>query len=218
MYGITLELGKEQRQAPAFTVEHLKNCISKLDLSTATGLRDRAILLMGFAGAFRRSELVALNLEHLNFQDDAVVIRIVRSKTNQTGAAENKALFYAENPLFCPITACHDWVKQLRGRQKGPLFVSIQRGRSPGMGLPTERRLSDKSVNTLVGKHLGKTARDEPYTAHSFRSSFITTAKLAGQSNGYIRNQTNHMTDASLSRYTRLTDVIAYNAAKALGL
>lgn len=218
LQGITLVLGKEQRQAPAFSVEHLKSCISGLDLGTPTGMRDRAILLMGFAGAFRRSELVALNIEQLRFRVDVLIIHMGRSKTNQAGKAEEKALFHAEDPLYCPITAYEQWLTQLDGRQTGPVFVSMKRGRTPGSGLPSEQRLSAQSINLLVGKHLGEAAPGQPYTAHSFRSSFITTAKLAGQSNDFIRNQTNHKTDAILSRYTRLTDVVAYNAGKALGL
>jgi site-specific recombinase XerC len=214
MAGITMDLGVEQRQAPAFTVEHLKSCVSKLELATTTGLRDRAILLMGFAGAFRRCELVALNLEHLKLQGEALVVSIEQSN----GEVEEKALFYAKNPLFCPISAYREWVGQLRGRRKGPLFVSIQRGCTPGTGLPTKRRLSGNSINTLVGKHLGKKAPGKPYTVHSLRTSFVTAAKLAGQNNDQIRSQTHHKADSSISRCTRLSHLPAFNAASALGL
>lgn len=218
MQGIAIELGTTQKQAPAFSVDHLKACIQKLDLSTAAGLRDRALLLMGFTGAFRRSELVAIDLEHLVLGPEELMIKMGRTKTNQTGAAQEKAFFYAQEALYCPIRACQDWMRQLGGRTTGPLFVSIARGRAAGQGTPTSQRLSTNSVNTLVGRHLGCDSTGQSYTAHSFRSSFITTAKLAGQSNDFIKNQTKQKTDAILSRYTRLTDVKAYNAGKALGL
>ena len=218
MQGIALDLGTEQKQAPAFSVDHLKSCIQKLDLTTPSGLRDRALLLLGFTGAFRRSELVAIDLEHLILGPEELIIRLGRTKTNQTGAAQEKAFFYAENTLYCPIRACQDWVGQLGGRTTGPLFVSIARGRAGSRGTPTLQRLSTNSVNTLVGRHLGCDSTGQRYTAHSFRSSFITTAKLAGQSNDFIKNQTKQKTDAILSRYTRLTDVKAYNAGRALGL
>jgi site-specific recombinase XerD len=218
MQGIALDLGTKQKQAPAFSVDYLKSCIQKLDLSTTAGLRDRALLLLGFTGAFRRSELVAIDLEQIEVDSQGMLIRLGRTKTNQTGAAEEKAFFYSENALFCPIRAYQDWLRQLGGRTTGPLFVRIARSRVAGMGTPTTQRLSDKSVNTLVGQHLGSDSNGQRYTAHSFRSSFITTAKLAGQSNDFIRNQTNHKTDAILARYTRLTDKVAYNAGKALGL
>ena len=218
MQGIALTLGTTQKQAPAFSVDHLKACIQALDLSTAAGLRDRALLLLGFAGAFRRSELVAIDLEHLELGPQILVIRLGRTKTNQTGAAEEKAFIYAQEALYCPIRACQDWMGQLGGRTTGPLFVGLARGSVAGGGTPTTQRLSTNSVNTLVGRHLGSNDKGQRYTAHSFRSSFITTAKLAGQSNDFIRNQTKHKTDAILARYTRLEDVKAYNAVKALGL
>jgi len=216
--GIAKKVGKKQRQAPAFTVEHLEKCIAQLNLATAPGLRDRAILLMGFAGAFRRSELAALNIEDLKYDGEVLIIRIGRSKTNQNGTVEEKALFHPQNPLFCPITAYKEWLEQLDGRLEGPVFVSISRGRTPGTGLPTIKRLSARSVNVLVHKHLGEFAENVPYTAHSLRASFITTAKLAGQNHDFIRNQTNHKSDLSITRYASPTSAVKGNAAKALGL
>lgn len=215
--GVAKALGKKQKQAPAFTVEHLKSCIEQLDLSTPNGVRDRALLLLGFAGAFRRSELVGVNIEHLKIRGNTLFISMGRTKTNQEKEAQEKAFFLAENPLFCPIRAYQDWAAQL-GRKKGPLFVSIRRGSKAGAGVPTTKRLSTNSVNTLVGRHLGEFEEGVPYTAHSFRSSFITAARLAGQSNEYIKNQTNHKSDLMLQRYTRLTNVETHNAGRAIGL
>ena len=212
MKGVSRELGKRQKQAPAFTVAYLKNVIKALDLETAAGIRDRALLLLGFAGAFRRSELVALDLEQVELMDAALVLHLGRSKTNQTGEVEDKAVFYAANPLFCPVRAFQDW-QRLLGRTAGPVFVSLRKGKTAGDAVPTEKRLSDVRVNRLVKQHLG-----EEYSAHSLRASFITVAKLNGQSNEFIKNQTKQKTDEMISRYTRLTNVIAYNAAQSLGL
>jgi site-specific recombinase XerD len=212
MKGISRELGKRQKQAPAFTVAYLKTVIKTLDLETAAGIRDRALLLLGFAGAFRRSELVALDLEQVELKDAALVLHLGKSKTNQTGETEDKAVFYAANPLFCPVRAFQDW-QRLLGRTSGPVFVSLRKGKTAGDAVPTDKRLSDVRVNRLVKQHLG-----EEYSAHSLRASFITTAKLNGQSNEFIKNQTKQKTDEMISRYTRLSDVIAYNAAQALGL
>lgn len=216
--GIAEKVGKKQRQAPAFTVEYLKDCIAQLKLDTTSGLRDRAILLMGFAGAFRRSELVALNIEDLKYNGEVIIIRIGRNKTNQNGTGEEKVLVHAQNPLFCPITAYKEWLEQLDGRLQGPVFVSISRGRTPGTGLPTIKRLSARSVNVLVHKHMGEFAENVPYTAHSLRASFIIAAKLAGQNHDFIRNQTNHKSDLSINRYASPTAAVKGNAAKALGL
>ncbi|MGI4872686.1 MAG: tyrosine-type recombinase/integrase [Janthinobacterium lividum] len=211
--GITLSVGKRQKRAPAFTAAHLKSVIRQLDLSTVAGLRDRALLLLGYAGAFRRSELVALNLEDLELTDQALVMHLRRSKTNQAGELEQKAVFYAANPLFCPIRAYQAWVAQLGGRLSGPLFVSLQRGVQAGASTPTLRRLSDKSVNNLVRQHLGG-----QYTAHSFRASFVTVSKLNGVDDTHVMNQTKHKTSEMIRRYTRLSDVVEHNAAQNIDL
>ncbi|TDN39854.1 hypothetical protein E4631_23245 [Hymenobacter sp. UV11] len=210
--GVARVVGKRQKQAPAFSVDDLKTAIKSLDLESAAGIRDRALLLLGFAGAFRRSELVALDLEQIELTDAALVLHMARSKTNQTGEVEDKAVFYAGNPLFCPVRAFQDWHKLL-GRTSGPVFVSLVRGKTAGDAAPTTNRLSDVRVNRLVKLHLG-----EKYSAHSLRASFITTAKLNGQSNEFIKNQTKQKTDVMISRYSRLGDVIKYNAAYSLGL
>ena len=196
---------------------HLKRAIDRLELSRPDGLRARALLLLGFTGAFRRSELVDINLEHVEIVHDAadevLVITLPKSKANQAGEAEQKVIFYAENPFYCPIEAYKAWVALLGSRTQGPLFVSLKRGRPGEPGKPTEKRLADRRVNLLVKEHLGA-----KYSAHSLRVSFITTAKLAGQSNDFIKNQTKQKTDAMISRYTRLDDIIKYNAGRSLGL
>lgn len=215
--GVSLVVGKKQKQAPAFSVPHLKRAIDALDLTHPEGLRARALLLLGFAGAFRRSELVGLNLEHLHMEhdvaDEVLVVDLSTSKTNQAGAVEQKAIFYAENPAYCPVRAYLAWRAVLGGRIEGPLFVSLLRGRPGQPGKPSGKRLADRRVNLLVKEHLGA-----KYSAHSLRVSFITTARLAGQPNDFIKNQTGQKTDAMISRYTRLNDVIKYNAGRALGL
>jgi site-specific recombinase XerD len=220
--GITRTLGKRQKQAPAFTVEELKECIRRLDVKTMSGLRDRALLLLGFAGAFRRSELVALNVEHLEFTERALIVHLPKSKTNQTGDIEDKAVFYAPNADFCPVRCVRAWVQQLE-RMNGPLFVSLRRGRVKGGARPTQQRLSPLRVNLLVQQHLNYDSdrlqiQGRLYSAHSLRVSFITIAVVKGQSNRAIKNQTKQKTDAMIDRYSRLDDIVTYNAAQSLGL
>ena len=212
MEGITRILGKRQDQALAFTVEELKQAIRRLNLEASAGLRDRALLLLGFAGAFRRSELGDLNLEQLEFTERALLVHLAKSKTNQYGAVEDKAVFYAPNADFCPVRCLRAWLNLL-GRTTGPLFVQIPRAAPGQMATPSEKRLSDISINKLVQKHLGPS-----YSAHSLRVSFVTVAVLNGQSHKAIKNQTKHKTDTMIERYTQLNDVVAYNAAQALGL
>jgi len=210
--GVARVHGKRQRQAPAFSVAELKQAIRGLDLTTPTGLRDRALLLLGFAGAFRRSELVALNVEDVELTRLALVIHLRRSKTNQYGEEEDKAVFYAPSADYCPVRAVQDWLVVLN-RSIGPLFTRMSRGTSRRPAQPGSARLSDQSVNDLVQRHLGS-----GYTAHSLRASFVTVAVEAGQSNKAIKNQTKQKTDAMIERYARLDDVKRFNAAQYLGL
>ncbi|QNP54355.1 tyrosine-type recombinase/integrase (plasmid) [Hymenobacter qilianensis] len=210
--GIGRVLGKRQRQAPAFTVAELKQAVRAMNLTTPTGLRDRALLLLGFAGAFRRSELVALNVEDVELTRQALLIHLQRSKTNQYGEAEDKAVFYAPTADYCPVRAVQEWIECL-GRTTGPLFTRMNRGAAGVPGRPGLARLSDQSVNDLVQRHLGPA-----YSAHSLRASFVTIAVEAGQSNKAIKNQTKQKTDAMIERYARLDDVKRFNAAQYLGL
>ncbi|TGD76996.1 tyrosine-type recombinase/integrase [Hymenobacter wooponensis] len=212
MEGIARTLGKRQDQALAFTVEELKQAIRSIDLETTAGLRDRALLLVGFAGAFRRSELVDLNIEQLEFTERALLVHLAKSKTNQYGAVEDKAIFYAPNADFCPVRCLRAWLNLL-GRTKGPLFVKIPRATPGQMAAPSDKRLSDISINKLVQKRLGSA-----YSAHSLRVSFVTVAVLNGQSHKAIKNQTKQKTDAMIERYTQLNNVVSYNAAQSLGL
>jgi site-specific recombinase XerC len=164
-------------------VADLKQAIKSLDLESAACIRDRALLL-SFAGAFWRSELVALDLEQIELTDAALVLHMAKSKTNRTGEVEDKAVFYAGNPLVCPARAFQDW-HRLLSRTSGPVFVSLVRGKEASEAVPTMKRLSDVRVNRLVRLYL-----EEKCSAHSLHASFITTAKLNGQSNEFIKNQT----------------------------
>jgi site-specific recombinase XerD len=206
--GIARLNSTRQKQAPAFSVETLRTFIRALDLTKLADLRLRALLLLGFTGAFRRSELSALNIEDLEFTHQALKLRLHQSKSNQYGELEEKAVFYSPNPLFCPVRAAKDWLEALAPRITGPLFVRLNRS-----GELRLIRLSDHRINVLVQEAFGPT-----FTAHSLRASFITQAVRNGQSNKAIKNQTKQKTDAMIERYARLNDVVEFNAAQNLGL
>ncbi|WP_426491245.1 site-specific integrase [Hymenobacter sp. 102] len=205
--GISRVHGVRQKQAPAFSLVQLKRLVREIDVTTASGLRDRAILLLGFTGAFRRSELTALNIENLEFSEEGLVIRLERSKTNQLGQHEEKAVFYSPEAKVCPIRSLQAWLRVLE-RETGPLFVRLRMGQRL-----TQDRLSDKTINAVVQRYLG-----DKYSAHSLRASFVTVAKLAGADDSEIMNQTKHKTSAMIRRYTRIDDVRQHNAAQKLGL
>jgi len=215
MKGIARLKGKRQKQAPAFTRDELRDAINRLDLTTALGLRDRALLLLGFFGAFRRSELCALDLEHLEFSRENLLLHLGKSKTNQFGEVETKAVFYSSDYRYCPIRAVQDWLDQL-GHTTGPLFVSLRR--VPGQAaVASSARLSEVSINEIVKEHLGYSHTGKLCTAHSLRVSFVTINVQSGKSNKAIRTQTGQKTDKMIDLYTRLNDVTSLNAAQNMG-
>jgi integrase len=208
--GISREKGVRQKQAPAFTLAYFKRVLQGIDTERLDGVRDRALLLLGLAGAFRRDELASLDLAHLRFDEDGLVVELPRSKTNQKGEAEEKAIFFAPDRRSCPVRAVRDWLAVLEqhGRTSGPMFLSFHKGQRL-----SRRRLSTFSLNEIVQLRLGA-----PYTAHSLRASFVTIAKLNGADDAEVMNQTKHKTTDMIRRYTRLDNVRQHNAAQKLGL
>lgn len=206
MEGIKRSIGIRQKQAKAFVMPTLKGALKSIDCNTNIGLRDKTLLILGFTGAFRRSELVALNLENLHFSSDGLIISMGKSKTNQYGAAEEKAIYYSPDASICPIRTLQRWISEL-GRETGPLFVWIRRGKTL-----TDRRLTDKTVYDVVQKYLGK-----QYSAHSLRASFVTIAKMNGADDSEVMRQTKHRKSDMIQRYTRIEDIRLHNAAMKLG-
>jgi site-specific recombinase XerD len=204
--GIKRSIGTEPQQAPAFDIEPYKAAICSISTSM-TGLRDKAMLLVGFAGAFRRSELVGLDIEGVQFTREGAVLQYRGSKTNQHGQAEQKALFFSPDPDTCPVRALQDYIASL-GCTTGPLFVRIRKNNH----LTTDR-LSDKQVARVTKTYLG-----DDYSAHSLRASFVTIAKLNGADDSQIMQQTKHRTRTMIDRYTRVQQVVRHNAAMKLGL
>ncbi|MFD2937351.1 site-specific integrase [Spirosoma flavum] len=211
MEGIRRTIGVRQHQAPAFSVDEFRDVIQSLNILDPQQLRDKLVLLLGFTGAFRRSELVALNSEDLSFSSEGVLVRLHRSKTNQYGDHEEKALFYHSDAALCPVQTLQCWLGQRP--ERGPLLVRFRKGMEPGLVRFTSERLSDKSVARIVKHYLG-----ENYSAHSLRASFVTIAKLNGADDLEVMQQTKHKTSAMIQRYTRVGNVRQFNAGKKLGL
>ena len=207
--GIAREKKTRIKQAAAFSLSNFKRTIQSMDVTTLAGLRNRALLLLGFTGAFRRAELAALNVEDLTFDEEGLIIAFNQSKTNQTGQADEKAIYYSPDVATCPIRSLQAWLRaSTADRQSGPVFVSLRKNNQL-----TSRRLTDKHINLITQRYLGAS-----YTAHSLRASFVTVAKLNGADDSEIMNQTKHKTSAMIRRYTRLDNVRQHNAGKKLGL
>jgi site-specific recombinase XerD len=207
MEGIKRAKGIRQKQAPAFKLNKLKSIFREINTESNTKLRDKALLLLGFTGAFRRSELVALNIEDLQFTDEGLIVSMNKSKTNQYGDYEEKAIFYSPEAILCPIRTLQSWVQRLE-RNSDALFVRVRKGDKI-----TTNRLTDKTVNDLVKTYFGI-----EFSAHSLRASFITIAKINGADDSEIMRQSKHKTSAMIQRYTRIEDIKQHNAAMKLGL
>lgn len=178
------------------------------------GLRDRALLLVGFWGALRRSELAALTVDQLSPHDRGLVLSLPRSKTNQRGEqSELVVLPHAGHRDRCPVTALQQWL-DTAAITTGPVFRKISKGNRV-----LARGLHPESVNDLVR---GAAARagltDGPYSAHSLRAGFVTYAHLRGASDRAIAHQTRHRSLATVGTYVRVHEAWADNAATMLGL
>ncbi len=212
MKGIRRTKGTASAQkAPALTDE-IRAMIDATDTGII-GARDRALVLLGFAGAFRRSELVALNIQDCAFGKDGLTVTLRRSKTDQDGQSRKVGIPYGGNPETCPVRTVQSWIEQL-GLDAGPLFRSLNRH-----GQIQPGRLSGIDVARVV-KKLAKRAGLDPakYGGHSLRAGHATSAAIAGASERSIMNQTGHRSVQMVRRYIRDGSLFRENSARKLGL
>jgi site-specific recombinase XerD len=210
--GIRRTIGTAQTgKAPAVT-EDIRAMVAGLP-ENLLGLRDRALLLVGFAGAFRRSELVGLDVSDLEFNRDGLTITLRRSKTDQEGEGRKVGIPYGSNPETCPVRSLRAWL-DASAIEAGPVFRPVNRH-----GRMQPDRLSDKAV-ALVVKRRAEAAGLEPakYAGHSLRSGLATAAAAAGASERAIMAQTGHRSVNMVRRYIRDGSLFRENAAARVGL
>lgn len=213
MRGIRRTLGMAQVQKRAAALPELRSMLAALPTDTLAGQRDRALLLVGFAGAFRRSELVALTVADVAFEPDGARVQLRRSKTDQEGAGREVGLPYGSDPSTCPVRALRAWLEA--GEVKdGPLFRAVDQH-----GHVSKTGLSDRSV-ALIVKRAAKAANlDETrFSGHSLRAGLATAAAKAGKDTAAIMRQTGHRSEAMVRRYIRAATVFSDNAASGIGL
>jgi integrase len=159
--------------------------------------RDRALLLVGFAGAFRRAELVALRVEDVTFHETHAEVLLRFSKTDQFGKGRSVFLPLASGER-CPIQSLKAWLA-VAGIETGWLFRSVTKG-----GAVSDDPLTAQSV-ALIVKRAAKAMGREPeeFSGHSLRAGYVTTAAMASLPTWLIREQTGHRSDAVLARYIR---------------
>jgi integrase len=210
--GIRRTLGTAPVQkAPALTAD-IRAMVAVAD-SGLIATRDRALLLLGFAGAFRRSELVALDVADLDFGRDGLTVNLRRSKTDQEAAGRKVGVPFGSNPDTCPVRTLQAWIESAE-LTAGALFRSINRH-----GHVQPAGLSGIDVARIV-KKLAERAGLDPakYAGHSLRAGHATSAAIAGASERSIMAQTGHRSVQMVRRYIRDGSLFRENSAGKLGL
>jgi integrase len=213
--GIRRVHGTAVDQAAPITVAILRRMLEVAPPGLA-GTRDQALLLTGFAGALRRSEIVALRGEDLAEVDEGLVVTITRSKGDQEGAGRQIGIPYGSNRLTCPVRSMDAWMQSAR-ISSGPVFLPVDRhGRlDPGH----RGELSAVAVNRLVKSYARRIGLDpDRYGAHSLRAGLATSAAEAGVAERAIMNQTGHRSLPVMRGYIRSGTLFKENAAAQVGL
>jgi site-specific recombinase XerD len=205
--GIRRSLGTSPRKKTPATSEHVLAMAIGMD-DDLKGLRDRAVLLLGFAGAFRRSELVALDCEDIEETESGLKARIRRSKTDQEGQGATIAI--VRGSIACPVEAVKVW-REAAGITSGPLFRSVRKGGK------VADRLSAQSVTDIVKTHAERVGLDPTlFAGHSLRSGFLTSAARRGASIFKMMDQSRHKSVDTLRGYVRDAEIFKNHAGVGL--
>jgi integrase len=189
------------KKAPVLT-DTLKDMVRAIP-GGAKGLRDKALLLICWSGALRRSDLVQMDVEHITFTDQGAQLLIPRSKTDQTGEGQTIALLRARNPIYCPIKALREWLAAAK-IERGAIWVRVRSG-----GHPTTERLNGESVRKLTKHYVGEVGLDpKQFGAHSLRSGPLSAGAAAGASVTKLKQLSRHKsTDVLVNNYIHPVDI-----------
>jgi len=198
LHGIKRIKGSNQKAKKPILINDLKliiNAIGQANQSENKKIRDKAIILIGFSGGFRRSELVNIEYEDVEFVSEGVKIFIKRSKTDQSGEGMIKAIPYFDNKSFCPVNALKHWIEYSQIKS-GKLFD-----------------ISDKSVALIIKKYTSLAGLDpNKYSGHSLRSGFATSTAESGAEERNIMAMTGHKTTQMVRRYIQEANLFKNNA------
>jgi len=202
--GIRRTYGAKQRQVEPLIKSLIQDIVK--DLEGVKGSRDRALILIGFAGAFRRSELVALQVSDIEFVEQGLIINLRHSKTDQEGLGRKIAIPFARGNL-CAVHALKSWL-ELAAIHSGAIFRGVNRH-----GVISDKQLSTEAVALTIKAHAERIGLDPAkFSGHSLRAGLVTSAAQAGVSNWKIKAQTGHRSDAMLNRYVRDARIFIDNA------
>jgi integrase len=198
--GIGRTHGSRGRRSAALTTAELKK-LSQVCEPGLAGDRDRSLLLVGFAGALRRSELVALDVERLTWSDDGVKLLLEKSKTDKEGEGAEIMIVFGRFEATCPVRALHRWLDSA-AITSGPVFRKVNKaGRVEG------RRLSEDAVRQILLRRAAqagvKGSLAEPVSPHGLRAGFVTTAYRNGVPDEEIMGHTRHRSLTTMRSYVR---------------
>jgi len=198
LLGIKRLKGSNQKAKKPLLINDLKlivDTINKLDINDIRKIRDKAIILIGFAGGFRRSELIAIENEDVEFVREGVKIFVKRSKTDQSGEGMTKAIPSFNSAFYCPVLHLQDWLAKGKTK-KGRIFP-----------------ISDKGVALIIKKYANLAGLDgNKYAGHSLRSGFATSTAESGAEERNIMAMTGHKTTQMVRRYIQEANLFKNNA------
>lgn len=210
MSGISNVHGKPVEKAKALSVEQLAKIVDVLRQENSTAsIRNNALLQIGFFGAFRRSELIALRWENISFVPQGIEILIPRSKMDQEGRGEVVAIPYS-NHMLCPVSALKQWHTKLNSPKEGVVFCRLLKNQQP-----IAQALSAQSVNIII-KSIAKICdipEAKKYSGHSLRRGFATTASQQGATLGSIMRQGRWRNETTVHGYIQEGQRFEANAA-----
>ena len=212
------QLGTDQDRAEPLTGEKLIQVLHAIDTTTTTGLRDTALLLIGWYGAFRRSEIAGMRRHHLTIDDHGIGIALPRSK-----GAQDHTVFVPimRNPgsRFDPLAALETWLDDLDRRLDAEEGIWLRISRGDNLVIPTTPISGDAINNLVIRRVLAAGLADaDTYSAHSLRSGFITEAKNRAIDEADIMKHTRHKSLAQMRLYDRTSGWWNRNATASMGL
>ena len=197
---IRKKIGSFQKAKKPITINDLRLLVSNIknERKEKDRLRNKALILIGFSGAFRRSELVEITIDDLDFVCEGVKIFVKKSKTDQSGEGMIKAIPYFNNSKFCPVNSLKKWIGYLKSEE------------------PNEKKIfkmSDKNVALIIKRHAEAIGLDaSKYAGHSLRSGFATSTAEFGAEERQIMSMTGHKSSQMVRRYIHESNLFNNNA------
>ncbi len=213
MSGIKREHGIQQTRKLPLTTENIRLLIDSIGpFVKPIEVRDRAMILIGFSGAFRRSELVGIDVEHLYFEQNGVSVFLPKSKTDQEGAGRHVDIPFSSNEEYCPVRNLKLWLHCAQIK-KGAVFLQVAKS-----GTIIRKRLGGRSVALMLKKRCRPFGFADNIAGHSLRAGHVTSSIQRGTPETWIMRQTGHTNIDTLRKYERMHREFEANSAAKIGL